>query len=141
MATERKYLQGQVVLVGYGRVGKRIADALATRSIPYVVAEQNRELVEDLRNNGIVAVSGATDPAVLIQAHIANAAMLVVATPDSIDVRQMTVAARMLNPTIEIVLRTHSEDESVMLRKRGSERSFDEEELAARDEQACARTI
>ncbi len=132
MATERKYLQGQVVLVGYGRVGKRIADALATRSIPYVVAEQNRELVEDLRNNGIVAVSGdATDPAVLIQAHIANAAMLVVATPDSIDVRQMTVAARMLNPTIEIVLRTHSEDESVMLRKEGvGTVFFDEEELA-----------
>ena len=132
MSTARKYLQGQVVLVGYGRVGKRIADALEASGIPYVVAEQNRELVEDLRKKGMVAVSGnAADPAVLIQAHIADAAMLVVATPDPINVRQMADTARALNPGIEIVLRTHSEEESVMLRKDGiGTVFFGEEELA-----------
>ncbi|MDO9195922.1 YbaL family putative K(+) efflux transporter [Rhodoferax sp.] len=132
MTTERKYLQGQVVLVGYGRVGRRIAGALEARGIPYVVAEQNRELVEDLRRQGKVAVSGnAADPAVLIQAHIADAAMLVVATPDPLNVRQMADNARSLNPGIEIVLRTHSEEESVMLRKDGiGAVFFGEEELA-----------
>jgi len=132
MSTERKYLQGQVVLVGYGRVGKRIASALEARGIPYVVAEQNRELVEDLRKKGMVAVSGnAADPAVLIQAHIADAAMLVVATPDPLNVRQMADTARTLNPGIEIVLRTHSEEESVMLRKDSiGTVFFGEEELA-----------
>ncbi|MCW5620472.1 MAG: cation:proton antiporter, partial [Burkholderiales bacterium] len=98
MTTERKYLEGQVVLVGYGRVGRRIAAALDARGIPYVVAEQNRELVEDLRRKGKAAVSGnAADPAVLIQAHIAHAAMLVVATPDPLNVRQMVDTARTLN--------------------------------------------
>ncbi|MFP5340928.1 MAG: cation:proton antiporter, partial [Gammaproteobacteria bacterium] len=86
MSTERKYLEGQVVLVGFGRVGRRIAAALDARGIPYVVAEQNRELVEDLRMKGMAAVSGnASDPAVLIQAHVARAAMLVVATPDPLN--------------------------------------------------------
>ncbi len=132
MSTERKYLQGQVVLVGYGRVGRRIASALDARGIPYVVAEQNRELVEDLRKKGMVAVSGnAADPAVLIQAHIADAAMLVVATPDPLNVRQMADTARTLNPGIEIVLHTHSEEESVMLRKDSiGTVFFGEEELA-----------
>lgn len=132
MSTDRKYLEGQVVLVGYGRVGQRIADALAARGIPYVVAEHNRELVESLRKEGIAAVSGnATDPAVLIQAHIAHAAMLVVATPDSLNVRQMVDTARALNPEIEIVLRTHSEAVSAMLRKEGAGTVFfGEEELA-----------
>lgn len=132
MTTERKYLEGQVVLVGFGRVGKRIASALEARGIPYVVAEQNRELVEKLRKKGIAAVSGnAADPAVLIQAHIADAAMLVVATPDSLNVRQMANTARTLNPRIEIVLLTHSEDESMMLRKEGiGTVFFGEEELA-----------
>lgn len=132
MSTERKYLEGQVVLVGYGRVGKRIADALEARGIPYVVAEQNRELVEKLRKQGIAAVSGnAAEPAVLIQAHIAEAAMLVVATPDPLNVRQMADTARTLNPDIEIVLRTHGEDESLMLRKDGiGTVFFGEEELA-----------
>jgi len=132
MSTERKFLEGQVVLVGYGRVGKLIADALTERSIPFVVAEQNRERVEYLRSQGMAAVSGsAIEPAVLIQAHIANAAMLVIAIPDSINARQMAEIARTLNPGIEIVLRTHSDDELSMLRKEGFEAVFfGEEELA-----------
>lgn len=132
MTTERKYLQGQVVLVGYGRVGRRIAKALSERGIPYVIVEQNREQVEDLRQQGLVAVSGnAADPEVLAQAHVANAAMLVVATPDPIGVRQMGETARALNPHIELVLRTHSEDESQLLRKDGiGTVFFGEEELA-----------
>ncbi len=132
MSTERKFLEGQVVLVGFGRVGRRIADALKERGIPYVVAEQNREIVENLRKKDIPAVSGdASDPVVLVQAHIAQAAMLVVATPDSINVRQMVDTARTLNPEIEIVLRTHNEDESVLLRKENLGTVFyGEEELA-----------
>jgi len=93
---------------------------LSGHGIPYVVAEQNRELVEALRKQGIAAVSGnAADPAVLIQAHIANAAMLVIATQHPIDVRQMADIARTLNPGIEIVVRTHNEDEAELLRKDG----------------------
>jgi CPA2 family monovalent cation:H+ antiporter-2 len=132
MSTDRKYLEGQVVLVGYGRVGQRIAWALEERNIPYVVAEQNRECVEDLRKEGKAAVYGdATDPAVLIQAHIANAAILVVATPSPLDVRQMAEAARTLNPDIEIVVRTHSDEESDLLRGEGiADVFYNEEELA-----------
>ncbi|MDP1558742.1 MAG: YbaL family putative K(+) efflux transporter [Nitrosomonas sp.] len=118
MSTERKYLQGQVVLVGYGRVGRRIANALHDKDIPYVVAEQNREQVQDLRNQGVAAVSGnAADPSVLIQAHIADAAMLVIAVPDPLNVRQMVETARTLNPNIEVVLCTRSEEESELLQK------------------------
>jgi CPA2 family monovalent cation:H+ antiporter-2 len=132
LTTERKYLEGQIVLVGYGRVGRRIAKPLGENGIPYIVVEQNRELVESLRKKGVAAVSGnASDQAVLIQAHIAKAAMLVVATPDLVDVRHMVETARSLNPDIEIVLRTHGEDESRLLRKDGvGTVFFGEEELA-----------
>jgi CPA2 family monovalent cation:H+ antiporter-2 len=132
MTTERRFLEGQVVLVGYGRVGQRIARSLGERGIAFVVAEQNRERVEDLRKAGIAAVSGdASEPAVLIQAHIAQAAMLVVATPDLVGVRRMVETARALNPGIEVVLRTHSEDECALLRRDGMGTVvFGEEELA-----------
>jgi CPA2 family monovalent cation:H+ antiporter-2 len=132
MSTERRYLLGQVVLVGYGRVGRRIAEAMGARDIPFVVVEQNRDVVERLRNSGIAAVWGtATDPAVLVQAHVANAAMLVIATPDLVDIRPTLDAARTLNPGIEVVLRTHSEEESNRLRKDGvGAVFFGEEELA-----------
>lgn len=132
VSIERKYLQGQVVLVGYGRVGERIGKALQERGIPYVVAEQNRERVEALRRDGIAAVTGnAADPAVLIQAHIAGAAMLVVAIPDTLHMRQMAETARTLNPDIEIILRTHNEAESGLLRQEQIGTVFyGEEELA-----------
>lgn len=132
MSTERKFLEGQVVLVGYGRVGRRIAQSLQAAGIPFVVAEQNRELVEKLRKQGQPAVSGnAADPMVLIQAHIANAAMLIIATPDTMNARQMVDIARQLKPGIEVVIRTHHEDESQRLQKElEATIFFGEDELA-----------
>jgi CPA2 family monovalent cation:H+ antiporter-2 len=116
MSTDARYLSRQVVLVGYGRVGRRIAAALAQQDIPFVVAEQNRELVEKLRADGLAAVWGdAADPAVLIQAHIARARVLVIATPDTLHVRQMIEAARTLNPAIQTVVRSHNEEEAALL--------------------------
>lgn len=131
-SVEEHFLSGQVVLVGYGRVGRRIAEALDAQKIPYVVAEQHRQVVEKLRERGVPAVSGdASDPAVLIQAHIARAGMLVIATPDTLDVRKIVDMARTLNPAIEVVLRTHSEEEASLLRQESLGTVFmGEDELA-----------
>lgn len=83
-----------------------------------MVAEQNREAVEQLRKKNIPAVSGDTaEPAVLIQAHVARARMLVIATPDSARAHKMIETARMLNPQIDIIVRTHSDEEAALLRK------------------------
>jgi len=110
-------LTGQVVLVGYGRVGKRIAQELDRQGVNYVVAEQNRDIVEELRRHDQPAVAGnAADPAVLIQAHIARASMLVIATPDTFHVRAMVETAKVLNPAIRCVVRTHNEEEARLLR-------------------------
>lgn len=118
MTTEEARLAGQVVLVGYGRVGRRIAEAFTEKGINFVVAEQNREIVDQLRKKGIAAVAGnAVETAVLIQAHIARATMLVIATPDTFQVRKMIEIARALNPSIQSVVRTHNEEEAALLCK------------------------
>jgi CPA2 family monovalent cation:H+ antiporter-2 len=110
------FLSGQVVLVGYGRVGRRIAQALDAQNVRYVVAEQNRERVEELRLRNVPAVSGdAADPGVLIQAHIAQASMLVIATPDAFSARQMVQTAKTLNPGIEVVVRAHGDDDAALI--------------------------
>ncbi len=132
MTVEQKILTGQVVIVGYGRVGGRIGEALTARDIPFVVAEQNRETVEHLRKQGIPAVSGdAAEPVVLIQAHVARARMLVIATPDTLQTRQMIETARTLNPSIRIIVRTHSDQESEWLARETADKVFmGEHELA-----------
>jgi CPA2 family monovalent cation:H+ antiporter-2 len=125
-------LTGHVVLVGYGRVGTRIAQAMSERGIPYVVAEQNRESVERLRAAGVHAVSGdASEAEVLIQAHVARASLLVIATPDMVKVRRMVEIARTLNPRIDTVLRSHSDEEADLMRRENLGKVFmGEHELA-----------
>jgi CPA2 family monovalent cation:H+ antiporter-2 len=132
MTTDAKYLSRQVVLVGYGRVGRELAQALKEAGIPYVVAEQNREIVERLREEGTPAVFGnAAEADVLVQAHVARARMLVIATPETIDVRQMASNARLLNPGIEVVVRSHNEEEAGRLEAElGSKVFLGERELA-----------
>lgn len=132
MSTDHKFLARQVVLVGYGRVGRRIASALTANDIPFVVAEQNRDLVEMLRNANVAAVYGdAVEPSVLIQAHIARAYMLVIATPNTLDVRQIIATARTLNPEIETVVRSHNEEEASLLEQESVGKVFLGEEALA----------
>jgi CPA2 family monovalent cation:H+ antiporter-2 len=111
-------LTNHVTLVGYGRVGRRIADALHERGVTFIVAEENRELVERLRARGMLAVSGdAGEASVLIQAHIARARALVIATPDTARARIMIDIARRLNPRIQTIVRTHTDEEAELLRR------------------------
>jgi CPA2 family monovalent cation:H+ antiporter-2 len=123
---------GHVVIVGYGRVGERIGNALAERDIPIVVMEENRAIVERLRGQGLAAVSGdAGDAAALVQARVADARLLVVAVPHALRARQIIEIARALHPSIGIVCRAHSDEEAAMLAKEpGAHVFMGEHELA-----------
>jgi CPA2 family monovalent cation:H+ antiporter-2 len=97
-----------------------------------VVAEQNRTLVESLRASGIPAVSGdASEPAVLIQAHVARARILVIAIPEVFPARRMIETAHLVNPTIASLVRTHSDEETSLLEREANTKVFmGEHELA-----------
>jgi CPA2 family monovalent cation:H+ antiporter-2 len=125
-------LAGHVLIVGYGRVGERIGGALLEKSVPVVVIEQNRDVVERLRKQGVAAVSGnGAEPGVLTQAHVAGARLLVVAIPDAFQARGTIEAARALQPKLEVVVRAHSDDEAALLAKERVGRVFmGEHELA-----------
>ncbi len=133
MSTDPALLSRQVVLVGYGRVGRRIAQLLREQHIPYVVAEQNREIVDALRKQGVPAVFGDAQTAeVLIQAHISRAAVLVVAISHALDVRKMVEIGRTLNPALQVVLRSHSLEEAALLQSENLGTVFGAEEELAR---------
>ena len=110
-----------------------LAAELRERGIPFVVAEQNRETVEALRESGSAAVCGdASTPEVLIQAHIARAAVLIIAIQDTLAARHMVEIARVLNPPVQVVLRAHDEEEARLLAEEGLELAFVGEETLAR---------
>jgi len=98
-----------VVLVGYGRVGATIAEALRRAAIPYVVVEEQERTVRGLRSRGERAVHGdGTRADVLERAGIADARLLVVTAPDPFRARQIVEQARAANPSIAVAVRTHS---------------------------------
>jgi CPA2 family monovalent cation:H+ antiporter-2 len=125
-------LEGHVVLVGYGRVGERIGSTLMDREIPFVVVEQNRDVVTKLRKRGVAAVRGdAADPSIATQAHVGGARLLVIAVPDAFGARKIAETARALRPSLEMVARAHSDEEADLLRKETSGMVFmGEHELA-----------
>jgi len=115
-STDERFLSKQAVVVGYGRVGRLVCEGLSLRGIPYVVTDQSREIIEQLRDRNIPAVLGdAATAMTLAQAHVARAAAMIIATPDTLKARQMVDTARALNPGIKIIIRSHSEMEASLL--------------------------
>jgi CPA2 family monovalent cation:H+ antiporter-2 len=128
----QEYLRDQVVLVGHGEVGRRITKELMAQNIKVVIAEENREIVESLRAKGIAAVSGhATEPSVLIQAHIQHARLLVLSPMDILDIHKIVDIAKTLNPQIQVLVCAESKEEAEVIRRDGiGEVYFAKEEMA-----------
>lgn len=128
----KKYLLEHIVVVGYGKVGKYITKKLVEKAISYVVIEQNREIVAQLRQHKTLAVYGpASEPSILLQARIEYAAILVISTPDIFNIRPIVNIARKLNPKIKIAIRARNKDEVFLLQQEiKGIFFFDEEELA-----------
>lgn len=114
--TDRRLLSRQVVLVGYGRVGRAVADALEAGGVAHIVVDARRDRVEALREAGRAAVFGdAAEAMTLVQAHVADARLLVVATPETVTVRAMIDIARRLNPGIGVLVRSANDEEATRL--------------------------
>jgi CPA2 family monovalent cation:H+ antiporter-2 len=105
-------LHNHAVIVGYGRVGSAIGTALAGAGVPYLVLEQDRQTVTSLRERGIPAFFGdASRPGMLAQVNMAEARLLVVTAPEPFTARAIIMEARKANPAVDIVVRTHTDEE------------------------------
>jgi monovalent cation:H+ antiporter-2, CPA2 family len=112
-------LTDHVVLVGHGRVGGHIAPALDKASL--LVIEDSSDETEKLRARGIEAIAGnAADPDVIAAANLPKARCLVVAVPDAFEGGQVVEQARKVNPSLRILARSHSEEETAHLLRHGA---------------------
>ncbi|MGE0425236.1 MAG: YbaL family putative K(+) efflux transporter [Reyranellaceae bacterium] len=109
------------VIIGFGRVGSVIAEALRKDGVEMLAIEERRDYVESARLFGIEVILGdAQMPKVLAAANIPGARHLFVAIPNGFDAGQIVVKARALNPDLEIVARAHSDAEIEHLRECGA---------------------
>jgi CPA2 family monovalent cation:H+ antiporter-2 len=130
-------LAGQIVLVGHGSVGTALAEELGGR--PLVVIDRDRDVVEQLRAAGQAAVLGeATEAMTLVQAHIAQAAWLVIAVSDVRGVPAMLAQARQLNSALRCAVVAHTPEEAQWLGAAGVDHVLRSQQALA---QALARMV
>ncbi len=111
-----------VIICGYGRVGAVLGEVLARHGFPYAVIESNPAVVRALRDKGVPAYYGsAGTPALLDQAGITQAEIVVVAVSDLVVAQAAIRHARVLNPRIDVVTRAASRGEVALLGAAGAD--------------------
>ena len=115
-------LSDHAVLVGYGRVGSIVGEALLAAGRPLLVIEDRAEVAQGLKAKGAEVIAGnAASPPVAKAANIARARWLVVAIPNGFESGEIVEQARAVNPTLEIVARAHSDAEVDYLKRFGAD--------------------
>ena len=126
--------RSHTILIGYGQVGRMLADGLRAHGRPLVVIDDDAGRVQAARDAGLESVQGnGVDPRVLEAAGLARAAGLLIAVPEGFDGGAIAEKARALKPGIRIVARAHSDEEVAHLRRLGADEAvLGRRELAAR---------
>jgi len=118
-------LNGHYIMCGYGRVGKQVAREFAADDVPFVIVEQDQDVLEECLADGYLALLGeASDDEVLEAAGILRAAGLIAAVDSDADNVFVVLSARKLNPKLHIVARASSEESAAKLEIAGADRTL-----------------
>lgn len=115
-------LTDHTIVIGYGRVGMLVGDALKQRQLPFLVAEVGESALAKLREGGIETVMGnAAQPAILGATNPSRARHLVIAIPEAFEAGQIVQQARAASPDIRIIARAHADAEVDHLKGLGAD--------------------
>lgn len=104
-----KHMKNHVIVVGYGRNGHQTAEELNLGKIPYLIIENNHNLiVNSLSKDNHFVEGDATEDETLIEAGIMDARAIIISLPVDADSVFITMTARALNKKVFIVSRSSS---------------------------------
>ena len=107
---ELKKLTDHYIVCGHGRMGSIIVDELLKRNLPVIVIESDTGAMEDMLEQGILAIHGnAGDEEVLREAGIEKARGLVASASSDADNLFITITARGLNKDLLITARAENQ--------------------------------
>lgn len=114
-------LRRHVIICGFGRVARELAEALERRRFPYVVISYEPDVIRELRARGVRAIYGdAANPQVLEHAGIDAAVLLAVLVPDRLTAEAVVRFARAHGPRLDIVARAADAADVARLREAGA---------------------
>ncbi|MGJ4998951.1 YbaL family putative K(+) efflux transporter [Bradyrhizobium sp. HKCCYLS3077] len=115
-------LTEHTIVVGYGRVGRLVGEALQQRGHAFLAVETSEDTLKQLNDAGIETITGnAARSNVLRATNPAAAHALVIAIPEAFEAGQIVEQARAANPALHIVARAHSDAEVEHLKSLGAD--------------------
>ncbi|MCO8124331.1 potassium channel protein [Stieleria sp. TO1_6] len=114
---------GHAIICGYGRVGRSLVQELRQSGVQFVVVDRNTDRLVEAERAGILVVSGdASDEATLRRAGIDRATVLATVLPGDAENVFVTLTARELSESIQIIARGESEATERKLIRSGANR-------------------
>ena len=114
-------LEAHAVVVGYGRVGKFIAEGLRTKGMVVVAVDSRLKRVRDAMSDGLEAIYGSAGTVSVLQAaDIENARLIVIALTDFDSSLAVIRLAHGLNPKATISARAQLADDEPIFKTAGA---------------------
>jgi CPA2 family monovalent cation:H+ antiporter-2 len=109
------------VILGFGRVGRMVADMLSAHGQPYVAVESDIDMVTDARREGYVVMFGdAARPELLDRLRLGHARALILTMDDPVLSVRITKRVRGWVPDLPIIARARDTDHAAELYRAGA---------------------
>jgi voltage-gated potassium channel len=116
----RKKMENHVIICGYGRNGQQAAKELEAYNQPFIVIDQNHDIImKNIHNKPAFLEGDATTDEVLVKANIVKARALITTLPIDADNLYVALTARSLNPELTIISRASDANTEAKLRFAG----------------------
>ena len=121
------------ILCGFGRVGREVGRAFAAEGVDFIVVDANDNCIAEAQELGYAYLQGnATEDDILREAGIMRAQGLVAATGDDSDNVYITLSARGLNESLQVVARTSDIANADKLKRAGADKVISPLEIGGR---------
>lgn len=115
-----KKMKNHVIVVGFGRNGKKVCEELLLDKKPFIIIENSIDIIKVNSSDSFIFMQGdATEDQILLDAGIENANSLISTMPNDADNLYVAISARALNTNLTIVSRAASESAEKKLFKAG----------------------
>lgn len=103
-------MHNHIIICGYGRNGKQVAQKLMAYNRPYVIIEKDESVIERFYDENTLFILGdAIEDEILVKAGVEKASTLICATPSDADNLFVVLSARQMNKNLKIISRASEE--------------------------------
>jgi CPA2 family monovalent cation:H+ antiporter-2 len=115
------------IIVGFGRVGRLVADMLTKHGQPYLAIESDPDLVSQGRHDGYKVVFGdAAKTETLVQIGVEGASAVIISMDEPVAARQIVRRLRARSAEIPIIARARDADHAAALYRDGASHAVPE---------------